>query len=126
MRRLIVSACVLLAACGGDSPTAPAPIAVLIRSVTPQLEPRGVVVAVENTGGNGSFRVTLRDVNGVQRCQSGGALINAGVRTTGTYPCAVTVAYVTVEVQDGAAPAWRRSACAAVDASQQGNCAALP
>jgi hypothetical protein len=113
-----------LAACGGE-PTAPSPAFVVLQSVVPQVDPRAVRVTVRNTGGDGQFRVTQRDGTGTARCQSGGTLINGGVSTTATFPCAAVIEYVTVEVQDGANPAWRRSACYAMDQARQAVCATL-
>jgi hypothetical protein len=123
MRRVFAVCLCVLAAC--SDPTAPAAASVVIQSVLPQVDPRALRVTVRNTGGDGQFRVTQRDLTGTARCQSGGSLINAGVSTTATYPCAATIEYVTVEVQDGANPSWRRSACYALDQARQGVCATL-
>lgn len=124
MRPICAGALLLLAACGGE-PTAPSPAFVTIQAVVPLTDPRAVRVTVRNTGGDGQFRVTQRDLTGTARCQSGGTLLNAGVSSTATYPCAAIIEYVTVEVQDGANPSWRRSACYAMDQARQPVCATL-
>jgi hypothetical protein len=123
MRRALAVCLCALAAC--SDATAPVAASVIIQSVIPQADPRALRITVRNTGGDGQFRVTQRDLTGTARCQSGGSLINAGVSTTATYPCAATIEYVTIEVQDGANPSWRRSACYALDQARQGVCATL-
>ena len=122
MRGRMIGAVLVLAACGKES-TASTPPNVLVSSVlaVPNIANRWTV-SVRNVGGDGTYRVSLRDAAGAARCRVVGGAINANATATSEYTC-TGITTITVESQSGANPAWRATGCATTAGSA---CALLP
>ena len=124
MKQAFAALCALTLCAACSSPTEPNPAVVVMDAVLiDNAAGDRWRITVRFSGGFGSYRIGLRDGRGVARCVIAGGAINSGARATNTYACAgAVVSFFTVDSQDGASPAWRRTGCFAFT----GPCPTLP